>query len=277
MFFADSRTLFLGGVGWESVVDVQTGQRTATPRKAFDPKRGDPTFPAGDRAFLVAHYETPPYRTQTLALVEFPGYREIVKVSYATEARKPGPMMGATELSTEAQPKESDNRRILAYAFDNVLVCRRLEDLGLLWSRPFEPELEAYKLAVSADGSRIAAGVADRASGHPPRQYYIGVYDADTGDRAARLPLNGTEWVALSPNGKLIAVAGRESGTNGETLPTVHIHEVSSGARLASVTHDRIKRGRHQWLVAGCTIGFTSDGKYLVTSGMSTKVWTLGE
>ena len=87
--------------------------------------------------------------------------------------------------------------------------------------------------------------------------------------------LDGSEGVAISPDGKLLAVSVREAGKKGDVLPGAHIYDVTSGARIAAVVHDRIPPGRRQWLVAHCGVSFTSDGRYLVTSGMVTKVWNI--
>ncbi len=118
--------------------------------------------------------------------------------------------MGEFPLSTEGPPVLSDSRRVLAYSFDNILVCRRIDDLALLWAKALDVELETYRLAVSADGQRVAASLADRANGRIPGQYYIGIYEGKTGVEITRLPLvartpvDGSAEVALSPDGKLV-------------------------------------------------------------------------
>jgi hypothetical protein len=109
------------------------------------------------------------------------------------------------------------------------------------------------------------------------RQHYLGVYDGGTGEEIARLQIDGTEWMALSADGKLIAVVSHERGEKGAVLPSASIYEISSGRKVASVVHGPVKRGRHQWLESGITVAFTSDGKYLITSGIATRVWSLGE
>ena len=73
-----------------------------------------------------------------------------------------------------------------------------------------------------------------------------------------------------------IAVVTREPGDKRGLISTVYIHDVQSGLELASVVHGRAEGGRRQFLEAGCTVAFTSDGKYIVTSGITTKVWRLG-
>ena len=256
---------------------LRTGERTER-ALGIDLNRGENFWALSEGILLDAHYERKPYRTETLALVEFPELREIAKVPYATQPREPQRRKGNFELSNDFGFGVSDNRKILAYSFDHILLCRRTEDLGVLWTRRVEPQLNAYKVVVSAGGSHVAAAIAD--GGFTPAEQhssYIAVYEGKTGADVARLLRSGTEGIALSPDGKFIAVVAREHGDKGELVPTVYIHDVQSGQKLASVAHGRVKSGRRQFLEAGCTVAFTSDGKYLVTSGMGTKVWRFGD
>ena len=183
-------------------------------------------------------------------------------------------------LNTEWGPVRSDRRTIVAYSFDNVLVCRRMDDLSVLWTKSVEPGLELLRIAVSADGTRIAASVGDPLVEDLTRgwrQHYLGVYDGGTGEEVARLQIDGTDWIALSTDGGLIAVVSHERGEKGAVVPAAPIYETSSGRKVASVVHGPVKQGRHQRLEAGITVAFTSDGKYLITSGMATRVWSLGD
>lgn len=281
-FLGDGQSFMCeGSTPWRAIVDLRTGERALT-YPPYNPRdhQGDSLTPAGDRTLLKKHWQSPPYETTTLSLVDLPDYREIVKVPYATEPRKPRPVKGVMTLNTEWGPTLSDGRRVLAYSFDNVLVCRRVEDLSVLWTRSVEPGLELQGLAVSANGARMAASVGDPRIEDLTRgwrQHYLGLYDGGTGEEITRLQINGTEGITLSADGKLIAVVSHERGEKGAVLPSASIYEISSGRKVASVVHGPVKQGRRQWLEAGITVAFTSDGKYLITSGMATRVWSLGE
>jgi WD40 repeat protein len=227
---------------------------------------------------LKIHWESPPHETKTLSIVALPDYREVVKVPYANEPRKPRPVKGTISLNTEGGIVISGHRAIVAYSFDNVLVCRRLDDLSVLWTRTVEPGLELTQLAVSADGSSVAASVGDPRVEDLTRgfrQHYLGVYDGGTGQEVTRLRVDGTGGMALSADGKFIAVVSHERGEKRAVVPTVSIYEISSGRKIVSVAHGPVKQGRHQWLEAGITVAFTPDGRYLITSGMATRLWTL--
>jgi hypothetical protein len=281
-FLGDGQSFMCeGSTPWRAIVDLRTGERALT-YPPYNPRdhQGDTLTPAGDRTLLKKHWQSPPYETTTLSLVDLPDYREIVKVPYATETRKPRPVKGGIPLNTECGPVLSDGRKILACSFDNILACRRTEDLAILWTKSVEPGLELLRIAISADGTRVAASVGDPSvedATRAFRQHYLGVYDGGTGEELARLQIDGTQWMALSADGKLIAVVSHERGEKGAVVPAAAIYEISSGRKVASVVHGPVKQGRHQWLESGITVAFTSDGKYLITSGMATRVWSLGE
>ncbi len=274
-FFPDSQALFLqlppsagAHENLETVVDVRTGERTEQMRPHDYFQESEAIYPVRDRTLLVAHYGRKPYRLEWLAQVELPSYRERARVSLPLQVSDSIPMGGLTI---------SADRGTAVHFFDNSVVCVRIEDLSVLWIRPVELGLRAFHLDVSANGSYVAAAISDNGFSNQQYEYYVVVYNGRTGGEVARLPISGTDGLALSPDGKLIAVIALEAGRKGELLPTVHIHEVSSGRRLASIVHDYIKSGRRQFLEAGCGVVFTADGKYMVTSGMVTKVWEIGK
>ncbi len=281
-FLGDDQSFMCeGSTLWRAIVDLRTGER-ALSHPAYNPRehQGDTFTPAGDRTLLTTHWQSPPHETKTLSLVALPDYREIVKVPYSTQPRKPRPVKGVMSLNTEWGPVLSDRRNVVAYSFDNVLVCRLVDDLSVVWMKSVQPGLELLRIAVSADGTRIAASVGDPRVEDLTRgwrQHYLGVYDGGTGEEVARLQIDGTDWIALSADGKLIAVVSHEAGEKGASLPTASIYQISSGRKVASVAQGPVKQGRHQWLEAGITAAFTSDGKYLITSGMATRVWSLGD
>jgi hypothetical protein len=279
-FFADGQALFFGFTGGagqlehrQAVVDIRTGERTER-MHPYDPfNYHEEMSPIDDRTLLAVHYAfrvQAPWRMEWLARLEFPSYRDLMRVTLPAERADPKPDVGLML---------SHDRRFALYFFDDALICRRTEDLEVLWTHPIDAELRPFPLAVSAHGDYMAATVnKGTREGRFERDtpLYISVYQGKDGAEVARLLLNGKWGIALSPDGKLIAVIAREPGKKGEILPTIHIHEVSSGRRLTSRIHDRIRKGRRQFLEAGCGAAFTSDGKYLITSGMVTKVWTIG-
>jgi hypothetical protein len=158
-FFADSLTLLVGyPIASQAIVDLTTGNRILR-SDSYNPRQheGDNYGVAADRTLIHRHWESPPsgYETKTLAIVALPDFREVVKVPYATQPRRPRPVRGGMLLNTEGPLVLADNRKALVYSFDNTLVCRRVDDLALLWTTTVEENLEAYKLAVR----RMEAGL----------------------------------------------------------------------------------------------------------------------
>jgi len=276
-FFADGQALFLsfagaahGLVHRETVVEVRTGAQTDR-MPGFNPfQYFDWTNPVMDRTLLVMHYENKPHHTLTwLSRVEFPTYRELARVDLPAEV---------TDAKAGTEAGFSDDRKFVMYFFGSTLVFRRTSDLGVVWTRQFERGIRALPSGISARGDLVAATIVRGAIDGLFERYtqlYVCVYDGKTGAEVARLPL--TSRVSLSADGRLLTDAAREPGKKGEVLATVHVYEALSGGMVASVVHDRIPKGRHQWGLSGCGARFTPDGKYMITSGMTTKVWRIEE
>jgi WD40 repeat protein len=145
----------------------------------------------------------------------------------------------------------------------------------VLWSRQVEDGVKAFKVVLSSSGSYLAAAIANSAFQNEQHSSFIIVCNGTTGRDVASLPKSGTNGIALSPDGDLIAAVSQERGEKGAAVPTVRIYDVMSGKELASVAHEEVRKGPHQFLEAGCTAEFTSDGKYLVTSGAATRIWKI--
>jgi len=279
-FFPDGRSLFLDftpGKGQlthqQIVVDLGTGKRIERMRSADPFRYFEQMFPVGDRDLLLARSSVgghEPRHLERLARLEFPSYREVAHLELPAKRGVPN--------NNDAVGVSAD-RKLLFYFLENAIVCRRTTDLSGLATIRTEEGLTAFP-TISARGDYFAASIAKGTLNGQFLHYthlYISVYDRDTAAEIARLPIDGKEGIAISPDGKTLAVVVREPGQRGEVSPTVHIYDVASGTKLTVVVHDRIPKGRRQFLEAGCGVAFTSDGKYLITSGMLTKVWRIGE
>lgn len=266
-------------------LDLRTGQRTEqvlVPGELYNwiddiiPYNGRDRFiPLNEGILLIVHHESKLPGATSIVLVEVPSYRQIIKVPYATQPREPTRFINGYPFSSDYDLRISDDRKILVYSFDHVLACRRTDDLKILWTRQVEQGVTAFNVVASASRSHVAAAISDTGLWYEQHKYYISIFDGKTGADLARLPLSGTEGTALSPDGRFIAVVAQEYGGK-RYLPTVYIYEVSSGKRMASIIHDRVKTSNDRaLLLAACAVRFTSDGKYLITSGMNNKVWKL--
>ncbi len=77
------------------------------------------------------------------------------------------------------------------------------------------------------------------------------LYDATTGNQLHELPHAGSAGIALSPDGKLLAIGGSEG---------IQIYDVASGQLL------RTCRGKDPQQM-GAILRFSPDGKWLVSGG----------
>ena len=110
---------------------------------------------------------------------------------------------------------------------------------------------------------------------HTAYMRLFSVYDGKDGADVARLQRSGDRGITLSPDANLIAVVAGKPGKKGEIVNTVNIYQLPSGRALASAVHDRIRKGPRAWLQNRSTVAFTADGKHLIASGMSTRVWRI--
>jgi hypothetical protein len=247
------------------VIYVERGKRWDYVHPAPDLSReAELIYPIKCGTLLVFQYGRSPLAVKTLSLVTLPTYKQQRGIEI-------DPQQGETPSMEVAF---TEGHRAFVYLVRGGLVCRDTRTLEVVWSRPVEESSTLRGLTPSAGGRHIVAafaGVDDR--GRPKR--YISIWEVRGGDEVNRLPLDGTEGMALSSDGRAIAIMCREPGKEREILPTIHIHDTRSGRRLTSVIHDRIKPGRQQLLEGGCRVWFTTDGERLITSAKTTKVWAI--
>lgn len=277
-FFADGRALLLGcppaphsSSRRELVVELAGGARAGPARSVDFAETVERLQPVGGRSVLCERWTRKSRHLTSLSIVDFSSGRELVRADLEAQRSDSRPP-SAVVLSAD--------RRLLLYFLNNEVVCRRSGDLRVVWAQRVEPGLSAGPLAASATGLSFAAviksGFRDKDNFINLTPLYIATYSGGTGDEVSRLQLRPKYGIALSPNGKLLAVPVDEPGEMGDLFATVDVYDALSGDMLASLVHDRIPSGRRQFLLSGCTAEFTSDGKYLITSGMRTKVWKVG-
>lgn len=283
-FFADSRRLYIETLGipdqsfrssQNGVVNLLSG--------VFD-ERTQPVHPNGlttyysalaESILLGAEFNGQTGRYSALNRVGFPEYEEIARKPFFIE-REHEPLGHDTDVVV------STDRNTLGYANGHAIVCRRTATLDVIWTSQVEPEyFGAVRVAIAANGSRVAASVLDTTFIEQQRRYYIAVFDGEDGRILAKLPLKGGEGIAISPDGRLIAVGERinPAGTTKEVQLTISLMDIDSGRRVERFAHDRFSIGQGEWVNSHFGIGglqFSSDGKYLITSGNNrVKIWPL--
>jgi hypothetical protein len=272
-FFKDNQALFFKTFDLEKtgVLDLRTGKLTSRNRDHSISSYVDTTSnPIHDRILLSRQSINRPAITDELVQVEFPSYREIIKVPYATGPREPPPLEDDPAYPASQFDYEiSNDRNIIAYSYDHVLVCRRTKDLKVLWTRKIKPPLRAWTIAIAPNGEYVAADISDI----PQRRGNVSIFEMETGTELTRVSVKNMDyWFAISPNGNLLATSERKWIANKEKVQCiVHVYDVQSGRELASVFHEELISRRD----SGFTIDFTPDGRYLITSGINTKIWKL--
>lgn len=173
-----------------------------------------------------------------------------------------------------------DRKRVLCFDGNSVL-CRDADSLALLWKTEVSPRLVVMSAAVSFDGSYVAIAASNNVDRQlPSRQSQVTFLAGEDGSVMREIPIDGTEGLAVSRDGKLLAAGhrihlpGRPSGTQA----TVAVVDPTSGKHQGMIIQEQLRGNGKEFLDAGFAangIQFTPDGKYLVTSGINTKVWQI--
>lgn len=157
-FLGDNQKLFLwlgvrAGEAQErlGVLDIGTDNQTMR-RVPFDYETFQNSyFPLDEGLVLVKHAETKPrFETTALSVMNYSDNREIKRVPFATEPRGPGSPNGSFERGRDNTStfRLSKDNKILIYAFDDVLVCRRTDTLEVVWTRRIERDMRCFDMAV---------------------------------------------------------------------------------------------------------------------------------
>lgn len=251
-----------------TVVDLQSAMRKEGLDFADNRYKNSHVEALGENILLITDIDWSSIEKCSIVLAEFPNYREVAKAPFVIKPNGP-------EHADPADSKYalSNDRSIFIYSYGRTLACRQTKDLAALWTRKIEPSLMVRQIA-SPNTNYVAAAIADTGFRDMQKESYIAVYNGITGVDINRLPICGTEGLALSADGSLLAVVERVNNRNKKMyFLYVRIYDVKSGKILALLEHDRIK-----WELrnTSCRIYFTADGQYVISSGMNTKVWKIG-
>ena len=226
-------------------------------------------FSALTRPILVGVERIRDVGPSATILATLPDYKEIARVPFAVTPERV-PANRNTDVFVSA------DRKTLTYLADHTIVCRRADDLAIIWTRQIEPNMFGVRsFSMTPDAGIVAIAVMDTMFIANQKNYYIGLFKGRDGSAVARLHLNGNDCIAISPDGKLLGVGQRIRLKSGEMQPTVNIYDIASGAQVATVIHDRLRVGRKDFGNDEIHCQFTPDGKYLVTSSIHTKVWAI--
>ncbi len=296
-FFADSEMVYVktdplaNASQTQHVVIDLTTQRVSESLQSS--KLGEPsrTYYALSEGVLLATesvYRPPtPIRKEALLRVSLPDYKETGRVPFPlmeiAGERLGGSLTTSADRKYVVQTVIYDRNKDLGVpeGLNETVVFRRTEDLGVIWSRRIEPAADwrPERITITPDGNRGAVAVSDTVSPADLRQSYIGIYAGKDGREISKVPMDGRDGIALSPDGKVLAVGKIVPAGRGESSLIAELYELASGNRLAVVEHDRWNGGRdliHSTGFDNDGLQFTPDGRYLITSinGL-VKVWSL--
>jgi len=277
-FFADNQTVYL-----ETVVlppDFRTGERVLIDLRAGKIEERSYTrapdeqytryYALNGRALLGIEADPNPSRAIALIRASLPDYKVMARAAYAMESVTPG-----DSATNNWGAVVSADRKVIASRLGHTIVLRRTEDLGVIWTRQIEPEFfGVWRLAITPNGTRITAAVLDFIEKDRASNDYVSVYDGKSGKSLAKLPVSGKEGLAISPDGRLLAIA-KKLAKNKDIQLFIEVYEATTGRHVTNCLHDTVRPGKYQNLVASIDgIEFTADGKYLMTSGNNTvKAW----
>jgi outer membrane protein assembly factor BamB len=276
-FFADGEAVHVDtGAPAPFIQRVLIDLKTGTPREMalspWDFERFNMYYYALiDRVLLGAQHNSKTNRTDFLVRAELPAYKELKRVAFA-EKRVPPPT-GMTETPIPI----SGNRKVVVYTVDNRVLYRSTEDLEIIWEQEIDSKLLLFRNAVAFDGGTAAVCVG---LGQPSweKTPHIRVFDGKDGSVLARFPItNEVQSLALSPDHRFLAIGQNlPPYANGDTQANVIVYDIGSGKELTRVVHDQFRAHRNpDHSIRADGLRFTSDGKYLVSSGLHTKVWEI--
>ncbi len=275
-FFGEGKSIYMETASFwvdgkhiskRTIINIQSGKREDKLREVrANPLEIGLLNPADHGNLLGTERNGATGVDEALVLVAAPDYKEVRRV----------PLEKADPRTQTDQILSNDRKTFVDVRNSNVFY-RRAEDLSVIWKQPFSDQMHPRWAMISADGSRAAVVLLD--TYYIPNQHvcYIEVLNTKDGTQVARIPVNGHEGTAISPHGKLLAVSQQEmlNPKTRETRPTVNIYEVASGKRLTSITHDPLHPPGGPY-IANLSPQFTSDGKYLISSGADgTKIWKI--
>jgi hypothetical protein len=207
---------------------------------------------------------------RSLIRVGLPEFNELARVPYSLRANLGD--MGPTTLVV------SDDKKTFVYGLDRLIVCRNTEDLSVRWTHEIDREFgyAPEDFSITPDGDRVAAVVLDTSYFKNQRNFYIGIYAGADGKELTRVRANGSRGMALSPDGRVLAIGREYSAVGRGAVLVAELVDIGSGRLLAALEHDRWTTGADLVHATGLGLQFTPDGRHLITdiTGL-VKVWSL--
>lgn len=208
--------------------------------------------------------------TEVIVLAELPDYREIKRVPFSQQR-------GSSLSRRDGTLVVSASCKAFAYFYESDIVFGATADLTPAWTRKAEPAVTVWDIAISPNAEFVALYGSENQGAGQPQAHSVQILSGKDGRPIAKVPVEEPlQSMAISPDGKLLAAAQRDSqkGWMSGVQPTLQVFDIASGKRLVTVAVDQFKVGNADSFPT--TACFTGDGKLLLTCARTTKVWEVG-
>jgi hypothetical protein len=176
-------------------------------------------------------------------------------------------------------PVFSAHRRSFLHQIESLVIHRSAEDLSVKWQRTYNLDSWVWANAsfCPVPGGPVAILQTSRGPLDLTRRSQVVIVDPSQGNQLSTIPVDFSEYLAISADGKRIAVATRrQTKAIWEEMDLiVKVYSTTDGKLLGELHHDRVPR--HQGVMDTYwhreALGFTRDNQFLISSGRNTKIW----
>lgn len=175
----------------------------------------------------------------------------------------------------------SPDKKTLAYDSGKHLIIRDIASNQMI--NRLDPGTFFFtgKLAYTPDGkSLIALACASKClSVDEKGMFYLWFYDTTNYKMTREMEAPRLNTFAISPDSQLLAISyklQKRSFLMTTEQGNIEIYELATGRKLAAASHPPVERRRDNlWAADIDYLGFTPDGKYLLSSTYDTRIWEI--
>lgn len=228
-------------------------------------------YPYTDRELMIAWRSQPGPRLTDLGIYSIEENRIVRSNSYVPSSVEPN------REYDYISPIMSQDRNVLLHPCGEYAVCRRVDDLSVLWAKRLGIDPWVRGLGLSRNGKWAAVARAKRDMDEKVQAASLLIIHVMTGDVVADLPYAGDEGMSLSSDGSLIAVALRTRFPDDEDRYRLEVVllDTKSGKERGRIFHADLKRRRGRVDTHFSSIDISPDDRFLVVSARDTQVWKL--
>ncbi len=133
------------------------------------------------------------------------------------------------------------------------------------------------KLIYTPDGKLLIVAASTNSLAGDNTQTYLLFYDTITYQQVRRLEVPGASAIAVSPDGRLLAVGftkEEKKAFSSTEQAQIILYNLATGEEVVRASHPAVKQQRSDPFAAKVTkLAFTPDGKHLLSSTYDTLMW----